>query len=53
MDRAGGTGVAGAGGGMASVVINVNVAPNANLADVGRRTAEALDAYYRNGGRRP
>lgn len=35
------------------VQVTVNVPPTANIAEVGRYTAEALDAYYRNGGRRP
>lgn len=46
-----GTGTAVSGGTMVNV--NVYVAPTANKAEVGREVAEALDAYYKRGGRRP
>ena len=40
-------------GGGTNVTINVSVAPGANLAEAGRQTADALAAFYRNGGQRP
>ena len=40
----------GRGGGMGGVVINVNVAPTANLAEVGREITRALKAYGQGGG---
>ena len=41
------------GGGVTNVSIAVNVGPGADPVSVGRATADALAAYYRNGGSRP
>lgn len=41
------------GGGATNVTVNVNVGPGADPVSVGRATADALAAYYRNGGSRP
>jgi len=41
------------GGGATNVTVNVNVGPGADPVSVGRATADALAAYYRNGGTRP
>lgn len=43
----------GSGGGGAAPVINVYAHPTSSPADIGREVAKVLDAYYRNGGKRP